>query len=250
MVDDYSSAERRANAKKQLRDRKGRWILMGGKVRFLLNGAYAVGEVTDIVQGTDTVSVKTPDGKTHKLGSKTLENVGAKASLPGKSAEPVSPPAKADLPEDEKDDRERAAEPDAGGEGETPSGPPDVGGEPDSGDASEEGDFGGVDLDAQIIDLQTEEDVLKEDGADKEEIRKIRNERLALQRQRADLDNTDNEKSAEDEEPEEAAPPEDDKEQSAEKDAVEKFERELVDVADWDRPYGDTPGGGPPSPPT
>jgi hypothetical protein len=77
----YTSAERSANAKKQLRDRKGRWIEMGARVRFLLNGVYTTGDVVGITPAADKVSVKTDDGKQHSLGSKALETVKQKADI-------------------------------------------------------------------------------------------------------------------------------------------------------------------------
>ncbi len=88
MANGYSSGERRENVRKQLRDRKGRWIEMGLKVRFSLNNAYAVGKVTGIDGENDEVSVETPDGTTHKLGSKQLESIGAKATIPEQGEAP------------------------------------------------------------------------------------------------------------------------------------------------------------------
>jgi hypothetical protein len=90
MVGGYSSVERRANVKKQLRDRKGRWIEMGLKVRYLFNGKYVTGEVTGIDVEADEVTLKSPDGAVRVQKSKTLEGIGAKASLPGKEEKPAA----------------------------------------------------------------------------------------------------------------------------------------------------------------
>jgi hypothetical protein len=90
MVGGYSSVERRANVKKQLRDRKGRWIEMGLKVRYLFNGKYVTGEVTGINVEADEVTLKSPDGAARVQKSKTLEGIGAKASLPDEGEKPAA----------------------------------------------------------------------------------------------------------------------------------------------------------------
>lgn len=157
MANGYSSTERRANVRKQLRDRKGRWIEMGLKVRFSLNSAYAVGEVTGIDGENDEVSVKTPDGTVHKLGSKQLESIGAKATIPENQ----------DTPEERRDNK--------------------------SEDQEQDRKLTREEIDAQLLDLELEEDVLREEGGDKERAREIQKERLELQKKRADLNTSERE---------------------------------------------------------
>lgn len=86
-----SSAQRRAAVAKQLRDRKGRWIEMGAKVRFLVNGVERVGEVVGINGNDASVTYRGNNGKpmTAKINGKGLDVVDSKASLPG--ADEVAP---------------------------------------------------------------------------------------------------------------------------------------------------------------
>lgn len=161
MADGYSSTERRANVRKQLRDRKGRWIEMGLKVRFSLNTAYATGTVTGIDTENDEVSVETPDGVTHKLGSKELESIGAKATLPAQ------------------EDRERSSE---------------------NREDRNDRDLTREEIDTQLLDLELEEDVLREEGGNKERSREIQKERLELQKKRADLNTAEREQRDKDRE--------------------------------------------------
>lgn len=152
MVDGYSSAERRANVRKQLRDRKGRWIEMGAKVRFMLNGRYETGTVTGIHEDDEEISVESPDGTTRRIRPKALESIGAKASL------------SRDEDKNKRNDDEESNRRD------------------ESKDTEED------DLDARILDLELEEDVLREEGGDKDRLREVQRERRELQKERSERD--------------------------------------------------------------
>lgn len=96
-----SSAQRRAAVAKQLRDKKGRWIEMGAKVRFLVNGIERVGEVVGLNGNDASVSYRGNNGKpmTAKINGKGLEVINSKASLPSPdAAKPSAPKAKVDAP--------------------------------------------------------------------------------------------------------------------------------------------------------
>jgi hypothetical protein len=77
-----SRAERRANAAKQLRDRKGRWIEMGGLVRFRKGLKTQTGEV--IGRSGNTVSVRHSDGSgvSRDVSARSIEVIDRVATLP------------------------------------------------------------------------------------------------------------------------------------------------------------------------
>jgi DNA polymerase III epsilon subunit-like protein len=66
--DDYTDAERSANAKKQLRDRKGRFAFMGGGLKALVrrfDGAVKnlIGKVAGYNESTNSIDMELPDGR-------------------------------------------------------------------------------------------------------------------------------------------------------------------------------------------
>ena len=78
----YTSLMRSIKARKQLRDRKGRWITMFGPVKFFINGIERLGSVIDIDTDNNRVTVKDrSDGTTHFLSPKDLTAIHAKGTL-------------------------------------------------------------------------------------------------------------------------------------------------------------------------
>lgn len=144
MANGYTSAERRANVRKQLRDRKGRWIEMGAKVRFTLDGIERAGEIVDIDYDNDEalVAFRGKNGKLTetKLKGRDLDVIANKATLDSSSQK------KATLPEGKGKDK--------------------------------------ADLDAKIAELEEEEQFLKDTGASKAEIRAVQKQREALVKER------------------------------------------------------------------
>lgn len=102
MANGNSSAARRARVKLQLRDRHGKWIEMGAKVRWFGNGSERVGEVTGFEPGGRyaQVTYRGPSGQpiTAKVASNQLDVMDVKASLPSKPNNVVdAPKAKLDI---------------------------------------------------------------------------------------------------------------------------------------------------------
>lgn len=95
MANGYTSAERAANAKKQLRDKKGRWVEMGGGVKFMLNGEWVSGNVTAIHPETGNVTVELTSGKykgkSATQHAKNIETIPKKATLPEKGEAKAGP---------------------------------------------------------------------------------------------------------------------------------------------------------------
>lgn len=84
MPNGYSPAERRANVKKQLRDRYGKWIEMGGKIKFLAGGLERIGDVLDIDGDYVVTEVETQPGGRKiraKVHRNNVEAVSAKANI-------------------------------------------------------------------------------------------------------------------------------------------------------------------------
>lgn len=74
-----SSASRRARVALQLRDRHGKWIEMGGGIKWFHNGSWHHGTVDDF-KGT-TVGVKMADGSQQFVSHTLVEPIHAKASF-------------------------------------------------------------------------------------------------------------------------------------------------------------------------
>jgi len=91
----YSSFERSANAKKQLRDKYGKWIFMGGLGKFFdaLSNSWKTGTV-DGING-DYVHFHGDDGHEYNVHRSYVESIPSKAHLPGTNTPNVSAPAKA-----------------------------------------------------------------------------------------------------------------------------------------------------------
>jgi len=99
-----TKAERRANAAKQLRDRKGRFVFMGGRIKWLLKkglGKAATWDHGTFEGMTDAGKVQAKrdrDGALVEVDPKDVERIEAKASLhvpvpAAKSEKPVATPA-------------------------------------------------------------------------------------------------------------------------------------------------------------
>lgn len=78
----YNSFERRLNARKQLRGKDGKWIFMGGSVKWLNKalGALTSGKVTGI--DGDYVNIHGNDGQDYKIHRSAISSIPAKATLP------------------------------------------------------------------------------------------------------------------------------------------------------------------------
>lgn len=99
MVKGFTSAERKAAVKKQLRDKKGRWIEMGAKVKFLFNGKETTGTVVGFKDSSVSVETIDPDTKKTsliKVPANKVENLNAKASLDKNVKKPKSKSSSAD----------------------------------------------------------------------------------------------------------------------------------------------------------
>lgn len=79
----YTSYMRSVNARKQLRDRYGRWIEMGGIVKFRLLGKWFSGVVTDFSGSDVKINYRDENGSLSsiKLGRKEVESIPSKAVL-------------------------------------------------------------------------------------------------------------------------------------------------------------------------
>ena len=75
---------RSTKAKKQLRDRFGRWIALGAKVRYRSNGAEQAGTVTSVVDGKAYIDQKNRDGSITQqiLDPSAIRVLASKATLP------------------------------------------------------------------------------------------------------------------------------------------------------------------------
>lgn len=79
---------RSTKAKKQLRDRFGRWISLGANVRFRADGKEQAGTVTSVVDGKAYVDQKNRDGSVTKqiLDANEIRVLASKATLPQDSS--------------------------------------------------------------------------------------------------------------------------------------------------------------------
>ena len=80
----YTSYERSINARKQLRDRKGRWIDMGGSIRAFLSGKWSTGKVSGI-EG-DYVWFVDSNGNQRRAHRSSVESIREKARLGARKA--------------------------------------------------------------------------------------------------------------------------------------------------------------------
>ena len=82
-----STAARRARVAKQLRDKHGKWIEMGGGVKWFKNGAWHNGTASAF-EGSNVV-VKMDDGSEQRVNHRQIEPIRAKGSLDAKPAKPT-----------------------------------------------------------------------------------------------------------------------------------------------------------------
>lgn len=82
-----SKAARRARVAKQLRDKHGKWIEMGGGVKWFKNGAWHNGTASAF-EGNNVV-VKMADGSEERINHRQIEPIRAKGSLNAKPAKPA-----------------------------------------------------------------------------------------------------------------------------------------------------------------
>lgn len=83
----YSSLQRSINARKQLRDRRGRWIEMGAEVKYLLKGLMRLGEVIGIDPRSHYVSVRDrKTGEHFRLHASQIESVSPRGHLSSHSS--------------------------------------------------------------------------------------------------------------------------------------------------------------------
>lgn len=91
----YTSLERSINAKKQLRDKYGKWIFMGGRAKWFdaIANLWRVGKVTEVF--SDGANIReTSSGKVHKVPRNNIEVITAKATLPSKGEDTAAPQVK------------------------------------------------------------------------------------------------------------------------------------------------------------
>lgn len=82
-----STAARRARVAKQLRDKHGKWIEMGGGVKWFDNGSWHNGTASAF-EGNNVV-VKMDDGSEKRVNHRQIEPIRAKGSLGDKPAKPT-----------------------------------------------------------------------------------------------------------------------------------------------------------------
>jgi len=82
-----STAARRARVAKQLRDKHGKWIEMGGGVKWFKNGSWHNGTASAF-QGSNVV-VKMDDGSEELVNHRQIEPIRSKGSLGAKPAKPA-----------------------------------------------------------------------------------------------------------------------------------------------------------------
>lgn len=99
VADGNSSAARSLRAKRQLRDRKGRWIEMGRGVRFKIRspgapggGQWFHGRVEGIDVPAGRVDVRLEDGRLVRVPNNKLEQPKALLNLPGRPLSPATDP--------------------------------------------------------------------------------------------------------------------------------------------------------------
>lgn len=82
-----SKASRRARVAKQLRDKHGKWIEMGGGVKWFKNGAWHNGTASAFIG--NKVEVTMEDGSKQLIGHREIEPIRAKGSLTAKPEKPT-----------------------------------------------------------------------------------------------------------------------------------------------------------------
>ena len=91
----YTSAERSANAKKQLRDKYGKWIFMGGRAKWFdaVAGLFRTGKLVDIADDGSSASIKdSTTGQVYPDVPRTsIEAVKARAVLPSSDGSVQAP---------------------------------------------------------------------------------------------------------------------------------------------------------------